>query len=286
MFDWTKIFTDLITTLVLALLTFLFKEMLNWVKHKLLNQTKGKEKVILSVSNEQIKYFSSSHITDNKEKIEALNYLKYDFNNLLEQLQLKSYSWEDKLFDKIITFRNFIFYCVFLFLLSLIGLIFKWNKLNTIVNIFGSFGIFIEVFIFSCWIIHNNEIKKKQTILLKELNKALQALGPELTINLFEYLSSIYKADPRKKITEIQKSLEKIGLIVERSELIRVTLSFQLKNKDELEKKRTITEIIGKSTNDFEGYLSIPLDDRIKIESIFVNDYIDNQYAKVKVIPL
>jgi hypothetical protein len=129
-------------------------------------------------------------------------------------------------------------------------------------------------------------LNERYKSVLKEANRALIALGPKLKINLLELLISIYDHTKIYDHAQVDKQLRSIGFIIERSELMRVSLAYIIRNKPESERREIISSIIGAATKKPSVYHAIPDEERNKVELMFLDNYIDDPYAEVEIFPI
>jgi len=118
------------------------------------------------------------------------------------------------------------------------------------------------------------------------VNQALLAIGPKLKINLRELLTIIYDREDIDDPLLIKKRLRSIGIVIDRSELMRVTLAYRLRNESETKRKEITSRIIGGATDNPSAYQSIPDEERKWVEQVFLDNYIDDPYAEVEIIPI
>lgn len=283
---FTQILEGIITTLAAALLIGLFKFCSKWVRRRAIFISRKRNGAIIRVSKEQIKEFGTSTVNSSKERKDAIGYLLHDTGIQLEQLHSIETQWRKKRFMELLNSRNIVAIATIFFIIQLLGLWLFGNIFIKIVYSLLVMLLLVEIAVLALWVNEGIRIDKKYKRNAKEVNQALLAIGPKLKINLRELLTLIYDREDINDPLLIKKQLQSIGIVIERSELMRVTLAYRIKNKSETERIEITSKIIGGATDNPSAYKSIPDQERKNVEKMFLENYVDDPYAEVQIIPI
>ncbi len=280
------ILEEIIAGLVVALLIRIITSFSKWVRRNFVINLRKRNGAIIKVSKDQIKEFTTGRVNSSKEREDAIGYLLNDMGTQIDKLHVTEARWRKKKFIEFLNGHNIIAITMFFIVFQLLGWWLFGNIFIVIVySVLGIF-LFIEIALLGFWVEQGIKIDKKYKKIAKEVNQALLAIGPKLRINLRELLTLIYD---REEITDpllIKKHLQSIGIVIESSELMRVSLAYRIKNRSETERIEITSRIISGATDNPIAYKSIPDQERKNVEKMFLDNYIDDPYAEVQIIPI
>lgn len=282
----SSVIVEITVALIIGFMGFLGNKIFLYLKKRVKTSSFRKKKdILLRVTDYQLKEYATGKYISSTEKNEALEFLKNDLNVIMNKLKEE----ESQIYSQFKTTKNRLwFYIITVFMFLLIQIVswrVNWQYAERLPYLLFLVLLSRELIIYLKWCVAWRNLNQKRKALLKELNRAMLVLGI-VYINLFELLVEIYDKYPTKNPLVIQKELREFGLEVAVSEIMRISLSYILKNKTQEERQKTISDIFKGATQNPDKYEKIPEDERAKFENMFLGDYIDVPYSEVRIIPL
>lgn len=281
-----SILVEIAAALALSIFGAILRTLFAWLRKLVTSPFQKKEAAILMVAENQIRELAAGRVKATQELEDAIDYLKYVLSRQFDDWRSADLRWRNQRSVTLLNGRNTVLLFVGILIFDAFGWWFGWT--NTQAVVYGILGILLlgELALLARWHIQGRHLNGKFKLILKEANRALITLGPRLNINLLGPLTAIYDRTGPKDPAIIQKQLSSFGFEVKRSEIMRVTLSYQLRDKGEAERRATIGGILGAAVNNRVAFNAIPDGERKEIELMFLSNGIDNPYAEVNIVPI
>ena len=279
-----------------ALISILFGKLSLIVKNKLNRIRDIKRNQILKVSQTQIEKYSDGRIESQSEKHDALDYLQHDLRNKLHSINNDNFNNERRfryvdLINDFLSMKNIILISLAVLIVQVIGIVLRWDFVDRLVSIyiylFPSFILIIALMAIIKDFFVYRSYKQRMGLFMKEINSALLTIGTNLHINMLIFLDMFYEGKISVDPKEIQKIFSLIGVQIRIEDIARVALAYRYRNATENEKKKLSINIL---ENTFKGlgidYSSLASEGKEQMEHSIFEDYINDPFVKVKVIPL
>ncbi len=295
-FDFSNYIYEISKEIIIALIILFIKTISSWIKNKIEKIKNRKTKQIIKVSQSEIEKYNKGKIKNHNESEDALNYLKHGLRHDFEALDLKSAD-KNKLYqltisiNRFLSLKNILFISLILVLVQMICVFLQWDiPYRTIVFInylFSSFIFLNGMLVVIEEIIFYKESVSKIKDFIKEMNRALLIIGPDLKINLLDNIECFTNRKSSIDPKEIQKTFSILGMEVRIEEISRVVLAYQYKDKNNSEKKDLSLRILKESFRELGiDYNNFSFEDRTKLEELFFENYLNDPIINAKISPL
>lgn len=281
------IIKEVFISLIAPILLYFMKKGYESVQKKW-KQTNGENiKAIAAVNEAQIREFNIGRNKNDYEKKDAIEFLKHDMPEKVKKISSKKPVWQELVMTRVYSHRNLYIYFGFLGVSYIGNYILGGNRyVWTVLTIIVVLVILIQIGIIISLGLHVSKIKKERKNIFREINKALLLLGSTIKIDLYALIDETYSKNQSLNPTQLLESLKEIGFVIEKTEIDRVLLAYQIRNNSESERRKVIEKIFVHIIGNEEEYLSASDDERKKLELIMLENYLGDPYTEVKIIPI